>query len=291
MKSVFSTLLILFACNFAYSQCSIFGPSGPPVNQTFTYSISSSLAQCSSCHDWDVSGNALIIGSDMGSSAQIRRTGTGGYTISVSYINEGGCQSCSFTVPPLSSGCAFTVSINQQYFLGIGNVGIAANTIPQVGSSATYNWTVTYQNGATNSSNSSSPIGFFPATTANKIVSATVTVNFNGCSATTTTTFFNPIPETNGGFGKAHSGLGGTDFQSNEQKFTLYPNPTGNSIQIQGEEKSNYTISVFDVTGKHIIKNQQLGQSHSLESAAPGVYLYEITDKKGFRQEGRIVKE
>ncbi|MEM0998834.1 MAG: T9SS type A sorting domain-containing protein [Bacteroidota bacterium] len=291
MKSIITTFFLLVAGNFLFAQCPISAPSSHAVNQTRTYSLPSGSGQCSNCYDWDVVGAAQVIGSDMGNSVQIRRNSNGSFTVSVRYINEAGCQSCSVFVPSIVTGCNFTVAINNQYFLGLGNVGISANTIPQVGMGATYNWTVTYQNNTTNSATTNVANVFFPATTANKIVSASVTVDFNGCSAADNIFFFPPIPEVNGGFGKLAGGNGSGEADAPERKFELYPNPVNNSVIVKGANRNGYTISVLDLQGKYLIKDQPLSPSHNLDAVAPGVYLYVITSQNGFRQEGKIVKQ
>lgn len=289
MKSIFSTLFLLFACNFVFSQCSIFGLSAPAVGQTSSYAVPSNSAQCGSCYDWDVSGSATIVGSDMGNSVQIQRTGSGAFNISLNYITESGCQSCTSFIQTLNT-CNFNLGIMQQYFLGLGYVGVSASTTPQPGSGASYSWTFTYQNSTTYSTTTSGQIVWVPATTANKIVSGTVTLAYQSCVETASITFFNPIPEVSG-FGKANGGNSSLDDPAADQKFKLYPNPTSSSLQVEGADLNGYTISIYDMTGKFLAKNEQLGQQLNLADAAPGMYMYVITNKDGYRQAGKIVRE
>lgn len=299
MKSIIPLILFFCLANLGYSQCSIFGPTSILLNQTATFNIPSSPAQCGSCYDWDVSGSGQVIGSDMGSSAQIRRTGTGAITISVTYFDETGCHSCSVTIAALGSSCNFTVAILDEYIDGTQSgsnlVYLLANTIPQVGPGATYTWTVNYQNGTSYTGTTTQSPSPIPAYTNNRIVSASVVVNYLTCTASDSRIFLNPIPDI--GFG---SGFGSGKVQStgelnlgdaDEQKFRLFPNPATSNIQIEGPELVKHTISILDMQGKVILEESDLTKEIDLEGKATGAYFYIIKDEDGQQQSGKIIKQ
>lgn len=298
MKSIIPLILFFCLANLGYSQCSIFGPTSLLLNQTSTFNIPSSPAQCGSCYDWDVSGSGQVIGSDMGSSAQIRRIGSGAITISATYFDENGCHSCSVTIPAIG-GCNFTVAILNEYIDGTQSgsnlVYLLANTIPQVGSGATFTWTVTYQDATTytvTTTQSPSPI---PASSNNRIVSASVVVNYLTCTASDSRIFRNPIPDI--GFG---SGFGSGKVQSagelisddaDEQKFKLFPNPATSNIQIEGPKLVEHSISILDMQGKVILEESDLTKEIDLQGKATGAYFYIIKDGNGHQQSGKIIKQ
>ncbi len=81
--------------NAQTSRCVISGPSNMSIGESANFSVSSNLAQCSNCYDWDVPSGLSIIGSDQNNSATISASQAGTYTIVVNYINENGCNSCT----------------------------------------------------------------------------------------------------------------------------------------------------------------------------------------------------
>ncbi len=82
---------------------------------------------------------------------------------------------------------------------------------------------------------------------------------------------------------------------SNESiiKASVYPNPTKSNIFIQLENTTVDTVSLFDTTGKLIIKETtlSLNKSIGLSNLKTGVYILEITDNKGNIVRKRVVKD
>ena len=78
-----------------------------------------------------------------------------------------------------------------------------------------------------------------------------------------------------------------TSEESLQNQFSLYPNPSKGSFTIEFKDFiSNYSIEVFDITGKTIYENNfdqsaNLIQVISLDNPANGVYFVNITSDKG----------
>ena len=81
-----------------------------------------------------------------------------------------------------------------------------------------------------------------------------------------------------------------TVLKQNNQ-IIISPNPTNSLIKFEGENLSNYKVSIFNNSGIEIIKNMKIDQNISLEKQEKGVYIYVLTDDKGYKQEGKIIKE
>lgn len=119
MKKIY-LIFFLFSFIQSNSQCRISGSNSLTVGQIYTFSISSSLAQCSQCHDWDInnsnnstSGNLQINGSDMNNTVSITALSPGPFNINVTFFNETGCHTCSFS-GNASGGINCNASIHSQ---------------------------------------------------------------------------------------------------------------------------------------------------------------------------------
>lgn len=194
MKKILFALLIGIS-SFSYSQCITGGPN-IPLGSTVTFT-SVNTAQCTSCYDWDINGDATssdnsiagnlqIIGSDIGQSVSIKGLTAGPFTIQLTYFTENGCQTCSQTFSGMVSdpGCAFTLSNITTSNITASSVNFTTTPTPSITSGITYTWTATYQDASTavivvNNSG----VVTFPSTAANPVVSVCVTANYLTCSA------------------------------------------------------------------------------------------------------------
>lgn len=118
MKKFF-IFLVFFGITFIIAQkvpggssspC-IVGPDNLALNQTGIYSVSSALAQCTQCHDWDIDGlnvdvssNAQITTDERLNTVSIKRIGTGSITIKVTYFTEEGFKECIKVLPACCGG-------------------------------------------------------------------------------------------------------------------------------------------------------------------------------------------
>lgn len=73
------------------------------------------------------------------------------------------------------------------------------------------------------------------------------------------------------------------------KKIIVYPNPTNSTIKFVGKNIEEHTISIFDIFGNKIINNVKINKEINLKKK--GVYIYFIENKKGYKQEGKIIKQ
>jgi hypothetical protein len=77
-----------------------------------------------------------------------------------------------------------------------------------------------------------------------------------------------------------------------ENEATLYPNPAGNEITVDGFNNSINVIEIKDVLGQTIMKETFEGAMNLLiESLSPGVYFYQIRNSEGRNKEGKLTKD
>ncbi|MCC6252951.1 MAG: T9SS type A sorting domain-containing protein [Bacteroidia bacterium] len=78
---------------------------------------------------------------------------------------------------------------------------------------------------------------------------------------------------------------------SSVEKFEFYPNPFSNSIKLFLNNLSLKKITVFDIIGKPIIREEFSENEFTLytENLTPGVYILRIFDTKTFNESNHIV--
>jgi serine protease AprX len=87
------------------------------------------------------------------------------------------------------------------------------------------------------------------------------------------------------------NGLSFETFSNND--FSLYPNPTTDSISVTLPKESNVkTIAIYNVLGQLVLVNSISSQSPtvSLKSLNSGIYFYKI-ESEGFSKSGKIIKQ
>lgn len=87
------------------------------------------------------------------------------------------------------------------------------------------------------------------------------------------------------------NGLSFDSFSKND--FSLYPNPTTDSISVTLPKESNVkTIAIYNVLGQLVLENSISSQSPtvSLKSLNSGIYFYRI-EADGFSKSGKIIKQ
>ncbi len=88
--------------------------------------------------------------------------------------------------------------------------------------------------------------------------------------------------------------LGNDDFVKNN--FSIYPNPNNGSFTIQlGELVDNYSVQIYDSTGRVIIENEynqtsELSQTIKMDSPSTGVYFVSIKSNDGVAVKKIIVE-
>jgi len=88
-------------------------------------------------------------------------------------------------------------------------------------------------------------------------------------------------------------GTTGLAMQPGTQAIALFPNPVHNTLQVQTGDDREAVVTIYDLTGREVLREKVTGASFSLPvvSLVPGVYGLRITDRKGQVQHARFVKE
>jgi hypothetical protein len=88
-------------------------------------------------------------------------------------------------------------------------------------------------------------------------------------------------------FKSVSSGLSNTSF---EQEITLYPNPVGDYLVIEGNANSN--IEIFNVMGQKVFEDVLTGNSYTVSTTdlKPGVYIVKLKNKESIKS-GKILKK
>lgn len=319
MKKIFSILVLLCSSILSFGQCNtecIAGNSIIYVGQTATYT--SPLAQCTNCYDWDINndnissdnqtvGTVKIVGSDINQTVQIQGITVGPFKLNLTYFDETGCHDCCFEGYVLSGPASLPKAncfgfdpvqpsdITSEGTLNYGYIGSPYGTpISSIG--LTFTWYFKFLDGTLLTFNvqnptfrelcPDNPVMSFALVVSNGVQSKYYRAIQSGYSipgisgANTPTCFLHP------------NCLDGSSFKTNEIKaIKVSPNPTSSIIKFEGENLENYKISIFNSNGNEILKNSKIDKNINIENQEKGVYLYILTDEKGHKQEGKIIKE
>lgn len=74
-------------------------------------------------------------------------------------------------------------------------------------------------------------------------------------------------------------------------RFSIYPNPTTEIINIEGKGRLNY-VQLLDIRGREIMAEEAIGQKHTLDlrDIPEGIYLLRVADDEGRTGTQRLVK-
>ena len=110
-----------------------------------------------------------------------------------------------------------------------------------------------------------------------------------GASHDSVLSFFNTLK-----CGRYSSHSLGVNNVATAASFSVFPNPTNSKVYINNPSHENFTIQIFDVTGKQL---QQKNCSQSIDEIdlanySSGIYFYSIENKlSGIAQRGKLVKQ
>ena len=72
----------------------------------------------------------------------------------------------------------------------------------------------------------------------------------------------------------------GISIPEEKLELSLYPNPFHDHLSIPQEyQNKNYTLTLFDVSGKVIYKEHDIGERVTLSALTSGMYFVHITDR------------
>lgn len=70
----------------------------------------------------------------------------------------------------------------------------------------------------------------------------------------------------------------------------LFPNPTNSILKFQGVNLHKFSIIIFDISGKEVVRNDKMDSEINIEKLDVGFYIYRISNNKDVIQEGKIIK-
>ena len=92
----FSQLFLVLVSTLGFAQCEITGKSSLVVGETAEYNISNESAQCKQCHQWTISGNAVISSDDHKlNNIRIKALAAGKTTLSLQYFSSHDLVKCT----------------------------------------------------------------------------------------------------------------------------------------------------------------------------------------------------
>lgn len=260
-------------------------------------------------YKWVVTSSLQIVGSATGTTAYIR--GNASFNSGTVYVTryKDGVSACAdmkfVTITPNCNPCItcnYNFGISDKYTSGpesninMVELSIAgSNTFP---AGTTYSFAITRQDGNVQYYD---PIvlptkrRWVETSFGNRITNATVIASYLSCTKTVSVDFKCAIP---------NNDIDGVCFpecdcpENDDVVLTkisttikVSPNPTSSVIKFEGKDLNNYKVSIFNYNGTEIITNSKIDQEINLAKQQKGIYFYIITDDKGFKQEGKIIKE
>lgn len=170
----------------------------------------------------------------------------------------------NYTVTYTVNGCSSNVSssIVTVNPLPDNTTNTANNVITANQSGATYQWVdcnngMSSITGATNQSFAPTQNGVYA-----------VIVSLNGCDATSACVTINTI------------GLGESDYEW----LSIFPNPTGDYLEIRGANKGEFTYRVMDAAGRIAMSgNLKSSEQLNVKTLSPGTYLLELDGVAAYR--------
>lgn len=326
MKTKILSLLLFGVAAFSNSQCLITAVTPGSVirvGQPVSFSIPSTLGQCTDCYDWDINGNNMISGSDQKNTVTIIPTSRANFTLSVTYFDETGCHSCSFTPPNLPLPAYPLPNANC-----FGFDPVIINNSSNITSEGTLNYA--YIGGPNQNSYSSTGLTF---TWYFKLLNGTL-LTFNEQNPS----FRQLCPNTPNGIGNLNNStvmsfacnvsngvetreyrsivpgwpISGISFINNTQtcfthqnciqkslnpnsqqilKIKVFPNPASSIINFEGIDLEKYSVTIFDVNGVNIIENSKIDKPINIENQKKGVLFYKISNENEVIQQGKLIKQ
>lgn len=304
MKKIIA-LILLMNISITFGQVpsgcgSVNWPSNVPTTSGVSFSVPAGSGT-GWTYVWVVSPSSnLTILSGQGTTTAIIKgiSGLSGTVYVTRYKN--GVSACT-DMKPVSIGsggdlCNYTLSILDEYVDGTqsGSDTVHLSVGGNYPTGTAYAWTITRQDGSVQYyPPQATRVRIVAASINNRITDASVVASFNNCSSIVTKKFRCAIPNSDiyGNLFPECEGMPIAKLAKQKVEIKVSPNPTSSSIKFDGENLSNYKVSIFNINGNEIITNSRIDQNINFEKQEKGIYIYIITDENGFKQEGKIIKE
>ncbi|MFH6992854.1 T9SS type A sorting domain-containing protein [Flavobacterium sp. FlaQc-48] len=75
--------------------------------------------------------------------------------------------------------------------------------------------------------------------------------------------------------------LSNEDFSTEKSMFSIWPNPAKNTLNIHSLNENNYSVKIYDLSGKLIYSKENLSNSIDVSSFTSGMYLIKIKAENG----------
>ena len=252
-------------------------------------------------YKWVVTTPALQIVSG-GNTTTAYIKGVSGYANGIVYVTrfKDGVSACSdmkpVTISPNVIYCNYTLSILDEYIDGTqsGSDTVHLSVGGNYPTGTTYAWTITRQDGSVQYyAPQATRTRIVSASIDNRITDASVVANYQTCTSVVTKKFRCAIPNSDiyGNLFPECEGTNNNGLSKTNTNIKISPNPTTNSVKFDGEMLSDYTLTLYNSNGVEVIKNLELKDTINLDNQPKGIYIYVITNNKGYKQEGKIIKE
>ena len=182
----FSQLFLVLVSTFGFAQCEITGKSSLVVGETAEYSISNESAQCKQCHQWTISGNAVISSDDHKlNNIRIKALAAGKAILSLQYFSSHDLVKCTkeINITDDKAPAAKTTESNCDVpSINFKEVKIDNSTIaffPESKENLSYTWEAFYADGKHETSAEKVPL--FSINEQNPIIKINVKVFAKNC--------------------------------------------------------------------------------------------------------------
>lgn len=268
-------------------------------------------AQCNNCHDWDISGNATISGSDQGGAVFVNANSVGQFTLNLTYFTENGCFTCTrtFNIIPAEPEPCLEPEFTSKVFCDANPPaepgGHGTVTITNWGDATSPVESLTYIfNAADNNGNFANFSFSQNSTVTSKTIYSTGAVNYwfdpGTCPSSGNTITFRVIVtfaskecETiDENFDVIYDCGGCSPLL--EPAINLSPNPAtnGSTISFQGIEANKVTaIEVHDLYGNKKLSMKPENQNFMIAGLNSGIYFVTFSTTTGTSIQKKLVIE
>ena len=70
----------------------------------------------------------------------------------------------------------------------------------------------------------------------------------------------------------------------------VYPNPTSSTLQFEGIDSAEYSLTIYNKNGFKILEEDSIDQKITIKEQPNGIYFYVLKDRNGNEKTGKIIK-